>query len=77
MCNLWVRSQSKKTLTIVDNLGYGEYRNNLNEDMFYIHCQNAYALGEYSTEERCIEIIDEIQGLLVRNDKVVYEMPKE
>ena len=65
MSNLWIRSQDKKRLTIVNSLGYGEYRNPLNEYMFYIFCQNGCVLGEYKTKERCIEIIDEIQKLLL------------
>lgn len=73
MANLWIRSQDKKRLTIVNSLGYGEYRNPLNEDRFYIYCQNAYTLGEYSTKERCIEIFDEIQKLLQSNGLVIMK----
>ena len=77
MANLWIRTQNKTELTKVDSLGYKEYRNTQGKHNFYIYCQNAYVLGEYKTKERCIEIIDEIQSLLVRNDKVIYEMPEE
>ena len=69
MENLWVRSQNKEKLTKVDNLGYSKYiDHNLNEYIFYIYCQNSCVLGEYKTKERCIEIIDEIQKLLLSNN---------
>ena len=73
MSNLWIRSQDKKRLTIVNSLGYGEYRNPLNEDMFYIFCQNGCVLGEYKTKERCIEIIDEIQKLLQSDGLIIMK----
>lgn len=65
---LWVRHANKKKLIKVNCVGYEEYNNSLGERYFYIYSDNACNLGEYKTEERCIEIIDEIQKLLLSAD---------
>ncbi len=51
----------------------------------YISCEIIYrdwCLGSYSTKERALEVLDEIQKIFYNNQKfinnvVVYEMPKE
>lgn len=61
---LWVRSQRKKILLRVNEInaevlgGYG---------IFYVIMANKQKVGEYETEERCLEILDEIQKLLIEN----------
>ena len=80
---LWVRSKSKNSLVKVS---YVYYCGTSIES-------NGGFLGDYTTEERCLEIINEIQSLLVRGgtsddeisallggtkaEFIVYEMPKE
>lgn len=74
---LWVRHANKKKLLKVDCVGYEEYNNSLGEHYFYIYSDNARNLGEYATEERCIEIIDEIQKLLLSaNPKEAFMLLK-
>lgn len=63
---LWIRSQDKKSLVKVNSIlvsanfdmanmeTYG-YRVFLNDDIY---------IGVYRTEERCIEILDEIQKII-------------
>ena len=82
MIDLWIRSQDKKELTKVDKLHYLAHRNRVEKGNFYIYCQNALALGNYETEERCIEIINDIQRhLLLQNEYslkiIIYEMPEK
>lgn len=59
---LWVRSQNKERLSKVDDIYY------IADGDFWSIRTNRSALdyaGLYPTEERCIEIIDEIQKLLL------------
>lgn len=58
MCELWIRTQDKTRLLKVSEIEL------LNE--YYI-TTNYYAmvLGEYSTKERAMEVLDEIQTLLM------------
>lgn len=70
---LWIRSQDREDLIKVDNLGLaykGKYTfvdNDRIDDKFYI-CQFTpdfhTKLGEYTTKERALEVLDEIQDIL-------------
>ena len=73
MANLWIRSQDKRLLEKV-NCVY--YREELNGKGAILDEQGSI-LGQYSTKKSCIEIIDEIQSLITRNDKVIYAMPEK
>lgn len=84
---LWVRDKSKTVLQKVERVEYN-YRNGLHSVMVGLD-----SIGTYATQERCLEIIDEIQKLLIhngsdndkfaqmlsgiKNEFVVYEMPQE
>ena len=62
---LWVRSQDKKSLKRINTEIY--LRKDLNNytkgDVFFI-VSGGGKLGEYDTEERALEVLDEIQRLL-------------
>lgn len=72
--DLWVRSQDREDLIKVDNLGLaykGKYNfidNDIVDDKFYI-CQftNEFhaKLGSYTTKERALEILNEIEKLFI------------
>lgn len=85
---LWIRSQDKERLKKVDNVFIEEYVcGGANVET------NNCVLGSYKTRERALEILNEIQELLicngyakekisamvsgVKNEYIVYEMPKE
>ena len=90
---LWVRSQNKKILEKVDTIMYS----NINAEREYDeHVYNYKAghfiqssmntLGEYETEERALEILNEIQELLLERKcyatdyiatNLIYELPLE
>ena len=55
---LWVRSQNKKVLMKIDGVHY-DGKND------WRILNGGSVLGRYATEERCLEIIDEIQKLLL------------
>ena len=59
---LWIRSQNKRLLIKPNGLSFGVMCNKCG-----VYYENG-CLGEYKTEERCIEIIDEIQNLLVKSN---------
>lgn len=77
---LWVRSQDKRLLCKVDSLNCYKLNGSFN-----ISTGNQL-LGKYSTEERCLEIIDEIQQhrekinnsfiLATSNTSITYQMPE-
>jgi hypothetical protein len=57
---VWVRSQSKDVFVCIKSVCYD--RLSLNE-----HCilgDRSWLLGRYGTQERCLEIIDEIQSFI-------------
>lgn len=59
---LWIRSQNKQILRKIDNIFISRYDNS-------IYTNNDYqaatiTLGKYKNRERCMQILDEIQGIL-------------
>ena len=79
---LWIRSQNKLNLTKVNSviIDYNYQQKIVANYMEFNGDEDYTPLGEYDTEERALEVLDEIQGLLeTRNDiqQMVYEMPKE
>lgn len=85
---LWVRTQNKKQLIkceniYIDNVGYISQTYYINAD--------SIRLGEYKTEERALEVLNEIQNIIKPRSDIfqheiikdinpltkVYEMPEE
>lgn len=80
--DLWIRSQDKTTLIKIDRIDIDDrsiivWQNNYSCDEIY--------MGTYSSKEKALEVLDEIQELILKLDKrithyeldCVYEMPKE
>jgi hypothetical protein len=59
---LWVRTADRRNLLKPTNIGLG-----WNCNSWGVYDVNQ-VLGEYKTEERCLEIIDDIQNLLVKSN---------
>ena len=79
---LWVRSQDKDILTIVDDLVIEDESNKICTHKCIGDMQRIYTLGRYTTRERALEVLDDIQMCLFHNDigssKIaIYELPKE
>jgi hypothetical protein len=67
--DLWVRSQDKLALTKVNSIGI-EY------DKKLVGYGNiCVKLGEYETKERALEVLDEIQSRITRNEALKTMMP--
>ena len=73
---LWIRSQSKLSLVKVNVVAIEKKRDNV----FFI-TSDEWRLGTYPTENRALEVLDEIQNLILttgnNNKTTFYEMPKE
>ena len=86
--NLWIRSQDKKELRPNPNLGIERLESN-----YYIVDRYSFdkeiILAKYATEERALEVLDEIQELLepvhvidlskkegIAGANILYEMPE-
>jgi hypothetical protein len=72
---LLIRSQDRLTLCKCNNI----YIDDEFVSPYYIK-DDTLTLGKYSTIERALEVLDEIQNILeTRNDvsQMVYEMPKD
>ena len=83
--DLWIRSQDKEILVKVEYLEYfykkmhyaneekpREEHHNIGT---YISNEQFIILGEYKTEQRALEVLDEIQSFLENNYISIDEMP--
>lgn len=93
---LWIRSQDKRSLVKVDNLyvsvgNYICYYVEKGKEIPNTYYRPSGELGRYESEERALEVLDEIQDIIIstsiipleNNDAItcgsakVYEMPEE
>lgn len=65
---LWIRSQKKTSLVKAESVTYS---NN------YFVIVNGKSVGDYESEQRCIEILDEIQKILSDTILLVNNSGKE
>lgn len=78
--DLWIRSQDKMNLESVHSINVN-YLNKkqiiCNYEPDFIGNQGEYyvLLGEYETEQRALEVLDEIQSFLENNYISIDEMP--
>lgn len=87
--NLWIRTQDRKKLVLINTLAIAE---NTSRSIlgFVIDGHVKVELGDYDTEERALEVLDEIQELLepvhiadiskkegIIGANILYEMPQE
>ena len=84
---LWIRSQDKHSLVKVDNLyiivgNFICYYVEKGKEVPNTYYRPAGELGRYTTKERALEVLDEIQHIIMEKELAdyktyVYEMPKE
>ena len=81
---MWIRSQDRKTLVNADKFSVSK-----EHEMFRIYSVN-YFLGEYSTEEKALKVMDMIEEAIIYCEammnidtiffderKIVFQMPKD
>ena len=82
---LWIRSQNKLTITKINSIviDYNNRKSIIANYEDFNGNENYTPLGEYDTEERALEVLDEIQHKLItlcdsmNRHLYVYEMPQE
>ena len=89
--NLWIRTQKKDRLCLTHNFVIREANKNGYYAVAENRNKNTIEYGIYSTKERALEVLDEIQDIIIstsiipleNNDAItcgsakVYEMPEE
>lgn len=77
MSGIWIRSQNKEVLLYSGKL---QYANNDSKHLI-ISVENvtkdgtdALVVGEYPTEERAIEVLDEIQSVIAKGTTEAHEL---
>lgn len=68
--DLWIRSQDRKSLVRVTKL-FIEFDKNI----VTWNKNTMVGLGKYSTKERALEVLDEIQGKITQNEAIKTMMP--
>lgn len=73
---MWIRSQNKKYLINCKNLGI---RKMLNKYVVALisECADFYTLGSYSTEEKALKVLDEIQNRKEYLYPKAFQMPQD
>ena len=82
---LWIRSQNREDLIKVDRLAVNDNRIEANFKLFYGGCDDL-VIGVYETNERALEVLDEIHKLIKNASNssnmmfpttLCYNMPEE
>lgn len=80
MKELWIRSQDRLRLVKTTDICI-DYNN---QKSLIANCRNLsngnddyFPLGEYDTEERALEVLDEIQATIILGGLPIYEMKDE
>lgn len=73
---MWIRSQNKKYLINCKNLGI---RKMINEYVVALisECSDFYPLGSYSSEEKALKVLDEIQKRTEYIYPKAFQMPAD
>ena len=76
---LWIRTQDKMRLVQPNRLAIKGDSRTIGEGDYYIYeSQNSLRYGTYTTKERALEVLDEIQNIIIdysTMSRVVYQMP--
>lgn len=70
--SLWIRSQNKKVLTVVNELYVSKDEP---REIWTQLGEYAVWLGGYETEERALEVLDEIQKTIINNEIIRLTIP--
>ena len=61
---MWIRSQNKKILCECKEVYLGDHY-----DYYQIE-NDKWVLGEYSTEEKALKVLDKIQSAIIKNETI-------
>ena len=65
---MWIRSQDRKKLKEIHDVGI--YRDN----KIWADCS---FIGEYSTKEKALKVLDRIEELIQHQYKLTFQMPQD
>ena len=74
---MWIRSQNRNVLVNADKFSVSK-----EHEVFRIYSVN-YFLGEYSTREKAMKVMDMIESAIIENEiakpksKIIFYMPKD
>ena len=61
---MWIRSQNKKILCECKEVYLGDHYD------YYQNENDKWVLGEYSTEEKALKVLDKIQSAIIKNETI-------
>ena len=67
MNGIWIRSQDQNRLIFATNIYIDDYGS------FVLIKANSHTIAEYTTKERALQVLDEIQGYIACGTTEVYE----
>lgn len=77
---MWVRSQNKEVLVNVNDVCFYKMKKDSYQFRCYGYGDDYYILGEYSTEEKALKVLDQIQynvELFEHETTMVFQMPQD
>ena len=82
---MWVRSQDKdclvdvKGFSIIDYYSYGDYYSEKEPkyEIVGIASGKRWSLGTYSTEEKAMKILNELENRIIGAEGDVFQMPED
>lgn len=74
---LWIRSQNKRCLIKVQSLIIEKNEAGNRWILVNYFGESETYLGIYNTEERAVEILDNIEHWMTQRNELIYEMPEK
>ena len=72
--DLWIRSQDRTKIIKAPSIEIERvYKEETRKDAFYLCVDSSFWVGQYNTEERALEVLDEIQELILNSSKIWVE----
>lgn len=74
---MWVRSQNKEVLVNVNDVCFFKIKKDSYQFRCYGYGDDYYILGEYSTEEKALLVLDMIEKVAMYSGNTLLQMPKD
>ena len=72
---IWIRNQYGTSLRFVQDFYITHYADKNIYEIYTVHNNEKFMLGDYETGERARKVLDEIQDAIIKNYPLVYQMP--
>lgn len=74
---MWVRSQNKEVLVNVNDVCFFKIKKDSYQFRCYGYGDDYYILGEYSTEEKALIVLDMIEKVSMYSGNTLFQMPQD